>query len=356
MTERLQKVLARGGLGSRRKCEELIAARRVRVNGEVAAEPGIRVDPIHDEVTIDGVPVESERAVHYLLHKPKGFVCTNRPRPGEQAAVSLVRAPEGQRLFTVGRLDEDSSGALLVTNDGAWANLLSHPRYGVPKTYRVTVRGKAEGEMLRLIREGIHLAEGRTSPAKVQVAKRSREWSALRVTLHEGKNRHLRRVFARIGLPVKEILRVAVGSVRLGRLKPGEFRPLLPAEVETLRADASAPPRPKPRPLGSGGRAHRPRSSDDAAAPPDRPAGETTHEKPGGRKPARKKAPAKKKAGPRKTAGKGPPARGGAGAKGGDAAGRPSRRSKPGGSRPSRPDAGGRKKKTNRKRGRPGRG
>lgn len=253
MTERLQKVLARGGLGSRRKCEELIAARRVRVNGEIASEPGIRVDPIHDEVTIDGVPVESERAVHYLLHKPKGFVCTNRPRPGEKAAVSLVRAPEGQRLFTVGRLDEDSSGALLVTNDGAWANLLSHPRYGVPKTYRVTVRGKAEGEMLRLIREGIHLAEGRTAPAKIQVAKRSREWSALRVTLHEGKNRHLRRVFARIGLPVKEILRVAVGSVRLGRLKPGESRPLLPAEIETLRADASAPPRPKPHQIG---RAH----------------------------------------------------------------------------------------------------
>lgn len=252
MSERLQKVLARGGLGSRRKCEELIAARRVRVNGEVAAEPGIKVDPLNDEVTIDGIPVESERAVYFLLNKPKGFVCTNRPRPDEQAAVSLIQPPEGQRLFSVGRLDEESTGALIITNDGAFANLLAHPRYGVPKTYRVTVRGKAEREVLDRIRTGVHLAEGRTAPAMVHVVKRSREWSVLRLTLHEGKNRHLRRVFAKIGLPVKELVRVAVGSVRLGRLKVGEARLLTADELEALRAEVAAneksPRRPSPRP------------------------------------------------------------------------------------------------------------
>lgn len=284
MSERLQKVLARGGLGSRRKCEELIASGRVRVNGKVAAEPGIRVDPVNDEVTIDGVPVETERSVYYLLHKPKGFVCTNRPRADEQAAVALVRAPEGQRLFTVGRLDEDSSGALLVTNDGAWANLLTHPRYGVPKTYRVTVRGRAEGDLLSRIREGIHLSEGKTAPSKVHVTKRSREWSALRVTLHEGKNRHLRRVFARIGLPVQEILRVAIGSIRLGKLKPGEYRPLLRDEIEVLRAEASAPaPREAARPRRP--RARDASSGEGEAAAPEVPPATPRKPRAGGRRP-----------------------------------------------------------------------
>lgn len=238
MKERLQKVLARGGIGSRRFCETLIAERRVRVNGEVTEVPGVRVDPVSDEISVDGNVVESEKPVYYLLHKPKGFVCTNRPRREERSAVSLVQTPRGERLFCVGRLDEDSSGALILTNDGEFCNLVTHPRYGVVKTYRVRVAGKADGALLEQIRQGIRLAEGKTAPALVQIAKRTRTMSILRVSLREGKNRHLRRVFAKLGLKVQELSRIQIGNISLGRLKSGSYRPLLHSEVNLLREEA----------------------------------------------------------------------------------------------------------------------
>ena len=241
MKERLQKVLARGGVGSRRMCEELIAARRVSVNGKITSEPGTQIDPINDDVSVDGTPIERQAAVYYLLHKPRGTVCTARPRHHEKTAVSLVESFGGERLFTVGRLDEDSAGALVVTNDGAFANLLTHPRYGIAKTYRVTVRGKADPELLNQIRLGVRLAEGKTAPASIHVVKRSREWSVLKVTLREGKNRHIRRVFAKVGLPVKEITRIAIGSVVLGRIPIGSWRVLSTEEVAALSKEALAP-------------------------------------------------------------------------------------------------------------------
>ncbi len=247
MIERLQKVLARGGLGSRRSCEELIAAKRVKVNGVVASEPGVRVDPAADEVTVDGVLVEFERPVYVLLNKPKGFVCTNRPTRGERSAVDLVTDRGGPRLFCVGRLDEESNGALILSNDGEFCNLVTHPRYGVAKTYRVVVHGKVEGDVLGEVQHGIHLSEGKTSPARVQVVKRTRNLSILRMTLREGKNRHIRRVFARVGFPVKEITRIAIGPVQLGRLPSGSYRLLSAEEVRDLTAAASRPTEPERR-------------------------------------------------------------------------------------------------------------
>ena len=241
--ERLQKMLARGGLGSRRYCETLIAERRVKVNGKITDQPGTQVDPILDQVMVDEVVIESERPVYFLLNKPTGFICTHRPRRDQKSALALVQAMDGQRLFCVGRLDEDSEGALILTNDGEFCNRMTHPRYGVSKTYRVMVRGRADAEILEKVRKGIFLAEGKTAPAQVQIAKRSRTASILRVTLREGRNRHLRRIFARVGLPVTEICRISIGPLMLGRMKPGSYRVLKPAEVAALIDDA----RPKKR-------------------------------------------------------------------------------------------------------------
>ncbi len=234
MKERLQKHLARAGLGSRRYCETLIEQGRVAVNGTVVDRVGFQVDPESDSIAVDGSTVKVESAVYYLLHKPKGFVCSNRPQGSSRSALELVRGRHGERLFCVGRLDEQSQGALLLTNDGEFSNRVIHPRYGVEKTYLVCVKGKPEGTMLDKIRKGVHLAEGKTAPAKVHVVKRSRSHSLIKVTLHEGKNRHLRRIFARIGLPVTEIIRLQIGSLSLGSMKAGQYRELKPAEIAGL--------------------------------------------------------------------------------------------------------------------------
>lgn len=234
MKERLQKHLARAGLGSRRYCETLIEQGRVAVNGVLVDRVGFSVDPERDEIAVDGETIDREALVYYLLHKPKGFVCSSRPQGVSRSALELVKSKRGERLFSVGRLDEQSQGALILTNDGEFSNRIIHPRYGVEKTYLVVVKGKPELAMLDKIRHGIHLAEGKTAPAKVHVVKKSRTHSLVKVTLHEGKNRHLRRIFARIGLPVSEIIRLQIGSISLGSLKPGHYRELKPGEIEAL--------------------------------------------------------------------------------------------------------------------------
>ncbi len=240
MNERLQKVLAAAGVGSRRRCEVLIAERRVRVNGAIVDRPGTKVDVAVDEITVDGAPVEQQAHHYVILYKPKGFVCSARPERGKPSALDLVRLPSGERMFCVGRLDEESHGLLILTNDGDFANRLTHPRYGVAKTYRVSVKGRADGPLLAKVQRGVWLAEGKTAPARVQVVKRFREMSILKVTLSEGRNRHLRRVFARLGLPVLDILRVQIGPLLLGRMRPGDWRELLPREVNLLRKSAGS--------------------------------------------------------------------------------------------------------------------
>jgi 23S rRNA pseudouridine2605 synthase len=226
--ERLQKVLARTGIGSRRVCDELIAEGRVTVNGEVA-ELGRRVDAAHDLIEIDGAPISvAEGLVHYLLNKPRGVVTTASDPQGRPTVVSLV--PAEPRVFPVGRLDIDTEGLLLLTNNGELAHRLTHPSFGVEKEYVAEVRGRPSPAVLRTLRTGVDLDDGRTAPAKVSLVSPT----VLRVTIHEGRNRQVRRMCEAVGHPVVRHLRTRIGPLRDGSLKPGTWRALTQAEVRSL--------------------------------------------------------------------------------------------------------------------------
>jgi 23S rRNA pseudouridine2605 synthase len=227
--ERLQKVLAARGWGSRRVCEELIAAGRVTVNGEVAVL-GRRVDADHDVVEVDGAPVGlRDDLVYYLLNKPAGVVTTARDPHGRRTVVDLV--PAAPRVFPVGRLDADTEGLLLLTNDGALANRIAHPRHGVDKEYLATVAGgRVPPGDVRRLREGIVLDDGVTAPAKVSQP----EPGLLRITIHEGRNRQVRRMCEAVGRPVTRLVRVRIGPLADRRLAPGEWRALAAQEVIEL--------------------------------------------------------------------------------------------------------------------------
>jgi 23S rRNA pseudouridine2605 synthase len=230
--ERLQKVLARAGFGSRRACDELIEAGRVTVDGEVAAL-GRRVDPEVDRVEVDGVPVGIRPGlVHYLLNKPAGVVTTAADPEGRPTVVQLV--PTEPRVFPVGRLDADSEGLLLLTNDGDLAHRLTHPSFGVEKEYLAAVEGHPSRGTVRRLREGVDLDDGRTAPAKVaQVGP-----SLLRITIHEGRNRQVRRMCEAVGHPVTRLVRTRIGPLADRRLAPGAWRPLTQDEVRALERSA----------------------------------------------------------------------------------------------------------------------
>jgi 23S rRNA pseudouridine2605 synthase len=235
--ERLQKVLASRGWGSRRTCEELIAAGRVTVNGEVA-QLGRRVDVEHDHVEVDGAPVGIRpELVHYLLNKPAGVVSTASDPEGRPTVVQLV--PDEPRVFPVGRLDADTEGLLLLTNDGELANRLAHPSHGVEKEYLATVvtrGGSVSAGAIRRLREGIELDDGPTAPARVSQPSPG----VLRITIHEGRNRQVRRMCEAVGHPVTRLVRTRIGPLRDRRLRPGTWRLLTAAEVRDLaRATAT---------------------------------------------------------------------------------------------------------------------
>jgi 23S rRNA pseudouridine2605 synthase len=238
--ERLQKVLARSGFGSRRACEELIAAGRVLVNGE-AAILGRRVDPESDMVEVDGIPVSiGQGLVYYLLNKPAGVVTTAADPQGRSTVVDLV--PLEPRVFPVGRLDAATEGLLLLTNDGGLSHRLTHPSFGVEKEYLAEVEGTPAPGTLRRLREGVDLEDGRTAPAQVSAVAPS----ALRIVIHEGRNRQVRRMCAAVGHPVVRLVRTRIGPLAERRLPPGEWRPLTMAEVRALEAAAagrSTPPK-----------------------------------------------------------------------------------------------------------------
>ena len=232
---RLNRFLAQSGVASRRGADELIATGRVTVDGAVA-QPGAKVGP-GAVVAVDGVPVAAERVVHLMLHKPVGYVTTVRDPQGRPTVMDLVDATE--RVVPVGRLDAMTSGLLLLTNDGELAHRLAHPRHGVPKTYRALVRGLPGEAALRKLREGVHLDDGRTAPARVQVAGTRSGGAELEIEIKEGRNRQVRRMCAAVGYPVLELHRVAYGPLSLGRLAVGTCRALKPAEVAALRAAAT---------------------------------------------------------------------------------------------------------------------
>jgi len=242
--ERIQKVLSRAGVGSRRACDELVAAGRVTVNGAIA-EPGRRVDPSADEVAVDGVPVPvAPDLVYYLLNKPSGVVTTASDPQGRPTVLDLV--PASPRVFPVGRLDFDTEGLIVLTNDGALAHRLAHPSHGVPKEYLAEVDGTPAPASLRRLREGVELDDGPSAPAVVgQVAP-----NALRIVIHEGRNRQVRRMLEAVGHPARRLVRTRIGPVADPALRPGRWRPLRTDEVRALYAQSSAKegraPRPQP--------------------------------------------------------------------------------------------------------------
>jgi 23S rRNA pseudouridine2605 synthase len=235
--ERLQKVLARAGVGSRRVSDELIAAGRVTVNGDVA-ELGRRVDPAHDHVALDGVPVVVDSTlVHWLLNKPAGCVTTAHDPQGRATVFDLV--PAEPRVFSVGRLDLDTEGLLVMTNDGDLAQLLSHPSHGVEKEYFAEVEGTPAAAALRALREGIDLDDGPTQPARVRLVQESGSGTtALEIVVKEGRKRMVRRMCSAVGHPVRRLVRTRIGPIRDARLAPGTWRVLRPDEVRGLYAAA----------------------------------------------------------------------------------------------------------------------
>jgi 23S rRNA pseudouridine2605 synthase len=229
-------------VGSRRVSEDLIAQGRVTVNGEVAIL-GRRVDPDNDKIVVDGVPLSVRPGlVYYLLNKPPGVVTTAADPQRRPTVVGLV--PDEPRVFPVGRLDADTEGLLLLTNDGDLAHRLTHPRYGVDKEYLVEVDGTPSARALRDLRDGVDLDDGRTAPARVTLLPPN----ALRIVIHEGRNRQVRRMCAAIGNPVQRLIRVRIGPIAERSLPPGSWRELSSDEVRALeRAAASEPPRRRSR-------------------------------------------------------------------------------------------------------------
>ncbi|MFV0318154.1 MAG: pseudouridine synthase [Microthrixaceae bacterium] len=230
---RLQKVLARAGLGSRRNCEEMIADGRVTVNGQVAVL-GRRVDPSSDDIALDGTPISVDpAAVYRLLNKPSGVVSTVTDTHGRPTVTDLV--PSEPPVHPVGRLDMDTEGLLLLTNDGGLTHRLTHPRFGVPKEYLAQVKGMPSRAAVRALREGIELDDGPTAPAKVSL----RSENLLRITIHEGRNRQVRRMCEAVGHPVERLVRTRIGPLRDPDLAPGEWRDLTLEELRSLEREVA---------------------------------------------------------------------------------------------------------------------
>ena len=230
--QRIQKVLAHAGVASRRAVEEMISAGRILVNGE-RARLGQRIDPSKDEVQVDGsrVPLH-EDLVHYVLNKPAGVVSTADDPEGRPTVLELV--DPAARVWPVGRLDLDSEGLILLTNDGELTLHLTHPRYEVPKTYVAEVEGSLAPRTARLLARGIDLDDGPTAPAEVRILERATRGSVVELVLSEGRNRQARRMLEAVGHPVRRLVRTAIGPLKLGRLKPGAHRRLNPDEVQEL--------------------------------------------------------------------------------------------------------------------------
>ena len=232
---RLQKVLAAAGFGSRRECEELITSGRVEVDRQTVTELGTRVFPMTQEIRVDGELLQKTRPVYIAIYKPKGYVCTNYDPEHRPRAIDLVPEKMG-RLFSIGRLDIESEGLLLMTNDGALTERLTHPKYEVPKRYRVQVAGLVEPSIIGQLKKGVYFAEGHAQASNVKIKGTHKNSSILEIELKEGKNREIRRLLARLGHKVMSLQRVAVGSISLGKLLSGEYRTLTAAEVDGLYA------------------------------------------------------------------------------------------------------------------------
>jgi 23S rRNA pseudouridine2605 synthase len=230
--QRLQKVLAAAGVDSRRRCEELILEGVVCVNGEVVDTLPAFVDPEHDVVTVNGVRLRAAKKVYYLLNKPKGVICSNQDPQGRTRAIDLV--PNQERVFSVGRLDVDTMGLIILTNDSDLANRLTHPRYELPKMYVVSIKGRVDGEAIEKLK-GVRLSQGRAGTTFVKVLKRSVEESLVEITIRQSLNRQIGRMLASEGYRMKSLRRTRIGTIDGRGLAVGQFRALSTAEVVYLR-------------------------------------------------------------------------------------------------------------------------
>ncbi|MFH1035298.1 MAG: pseudouridine synthase [Pseudomonadota bacterium] len=249
--ERLQKILARAGVASRRAAEELITAGRVALDGVVANQLGVKADPARQSITLDGQPLPGPEAKEYwLVNKPAGVVSTVRDPQGRRLVSGLLPPEAGARLYPVGRLDYDSEGLVLMTNDGELAYRLMHPRYKIPKTYRVWVSGYPTAETIAHLRSGVIIDGRATAPARVHIKGGTALRSKLSFIIHEGRKREIRLMCATVGHPVQRLVRVALGSLHLGDLPEGACRRLSPGEVNELKTEAGLITGCKPSPHG----------------------------------------------------------------------------------------------------------
>lgn len=241
---RLQKVLADAGVGSRRACEELIEAGAVTVNGHVVRALPAWVNPHKDRITVNGKKIRSASPfVYVMLFKPRGVVSTNSDPEGRKRAIDLVQHPSRARLYPVGRLDIESSGLLLLTNDGELANRLTHPRYGVHKVYEVTISGSLDADAVEKLERGLFLTDQRkpgtratrTAQSRLKLIKQDRDRTRMIMELREGRNRQIRRMLGQLGHDVKKLRRIQMGPLKLKDLRPGQWRDVLPRELVALR-------------------------------------------------------------------------------------------------------------------------
>ncbi|HEY5668433.1 MAG TPA: pseudouridine synthase [Anaerolineales bacterium] len=230
----MQKILAQAGLGSRRSCEEIIAAGRVRVNGQVALL-GTKADPQRDDIIVDGKPIKVDQSMVYIaLYKPRGVLSTVTAPDPRPTVRDLVSVPG--KLYPVGRLDVDSEGLVLLTNDGELANKITHPRYGHEKEYQVLIARRPDNDQLQTWRRGVVLEDGhRTAPAEVNFVRTHGKGAWLRIVMREGRKRQIREVGGRLGLPVVRIIRTRIGTLLLGNLKPREWRHLTQREINDIK-------------------------------------------------------------------------------------------------------------------------
>jgi 23S rRNA pseudouridine2605 synthase len=271
-------VLAHAGLGSRRSCEDLIKQGRVSVDGQVVRELGTRVDPSRAKIAVDGEPIRLESMVYFAVNKPRGYVSTDLDPAGRPRVVDLLpEVPE--RVYTVGRLDEDSTGLMILTNDGELANRLAHPRYGVEKLYRALVAGSPDQEIVAKLTAGVWLSDGKVRAKRARLLGRQGQANVLELVLAEGKNREIRRMLARLGHKVMSLNRVAVGPISVKGLATGECRSLSRHEVELLWKVANGVPVSLPRFLDGASSTRRP---NDANRPrkPERGQGRRDHDRP----------------------------------------------------------------------------
>lgn len=233
--ERLQKTLAKAGVASRRKCEEIIVAGRVEVNDKIVTELGVKVDPDVDQIKVDGRVVRMEKNIYILFHKPKGVITSVVDPEGRKVVTDFIKGIK-ERIVPVGRLDYDTEGLLLLSNDGEFVHLLTHPKYQVPKTYHATVKGVPHGDVLERLKNGIMLEDGVTAPADVEYVDVDPDdkHSIISITIHEGRNRQVRRMFESVNYPVQRLRRVQFGDLTLHGVSRGRYRHLSQEEVETF--------------------------------------------------------------------------------------------------------------------------